>query len=503
MENDSVSEEIENIVSRLVESEDDFGDEDLSIKDLLGPEPFQELYKILESGLLTVHGHIKRTDHHYVHEKSTTCYLEEDWNWMDPPTEEQQAFEARISELVGELEKDIDTEMVYWNKKIYRELEAAYDSRFSEENAIETILANDYRFLEDGDYEEMGDFTFDQLDNFAKKKAIEHWIRWENEGGDDYWSESIIAEWKWLLKNKGFEGIEISFKGFSSQGDGASFTAKNIDIKTYLTGPDPLEFPEQNRDQISENEKTPDAEEDPDLKSVYYPDRKHISNIRTQGDYEEFRFRFQEFMSREGIRSFSDLTDEAGNTVRDEFSKSPCECCRRPLAGERTNVGAWQSETRQILTFWVCQDCEYFAEYGQLDDTTMMDIEKNPVKEALEPEDFEDAGIKDIMGEAPLKPEECFLISSSHGTLRVKIENGTVISTNLYLPGDPEGETLKDIESFDVEEWKETYNKDIAPESVIDILDFGYYLKNGTHEPPAYEWRADRDAAQAAENQPE
>lgn len=43
----------------------------------------------------------------------------------------------------------------------------------------------------------------------------------------DYWSESTIDDFKTELEDLGFSDIEVSFSGFWSQGDGASFTAKH------------------------------------------------------------------------------------------------------------------------------------------------------------------------------------------------------------------------------------------------------------------------------------
>ncbi len=51
---------------------------------------------------------------------------------------------------------------------------------------------------------------------------------------DNFWSECIINHWKEKLENFGFENVEIWFSGFSSQGDGASFTFDNLDLEKFL-----------------------------------------------------------------------------------------------------------------------------------------------------------------------------------------------------------------------------------------------------------------------------
>jgi len=49
-----------------------------------------------------------------------------------------------------------------------------------------------------------------------------------------YWSESTIELWTAALEQIGFVGLDIRFSGFSSQGDGASFTADCVDTHTLL-----------------------------------------------------------------------------------------------------------------------------------------------------------------------------------------------------------------------------------------------------------------------------
>lgn len=50
------------------------------------------------------------------------------------------------------------------------------------------------------------------------------------------WYEYTIDEYKQKLENEyGFDDVEISFSGFASQGDGASFTGKIDDLTKFLT----------------------------------------------------------------------------------------------------------------------------------------------------------------------------------------------------------------------------------------------------------------------------
>ena len=65
----------------------------------------------------------------------------------------------------------------------------------------------------------------------------------------------------------------------------------------------------------------------------------------------------------------------------DDFSKAACECCGRPLAGERYKAEATEKETGDRVLLSVCVDCVYFLEYGCLDDMTMMEIDYDQTKE--------------------------------------------------------------------------------------------------------------------------
>lgn len=66
-------------------------------------------------------------------------------------------------------------------------------------------------------------FTFDELSDDAKAKAIES--ERNNDCLDYYWYTNETEHFKDCLALIGFTNVEISFSGFYSQGDGASFTA--------------------------------------------------------------------------------------------------------------------------------------------------------------------------------------------------------------------------------------------------------------------------------------
>ncbi len=74
-------------------------------------------------------------------------------------------------------------------------------------------------------------YKFNELSEQAKQTAIE---KLSNINTDYDWYESTIEDLTEDLNKLGFEGVEIGFSGFWSQGDGASFTADSIDIKKYI-----------------------------------------------------------------------------------------------------------------------------------------------------------------------------------------------------------------------------------------------------------------------------
>lgn len=75
-------------------------------------------------------------------------------------------------------------------------------------------------------------YPFEELGKYAQERVLEK-FRYINVE-DEVWYEPIIEYYKKQLEQHGFTDIEISFTGFYSQGDGASFTGK-IDLVKWLT----------------------------------------------------------------------------------------------------------------------------------------------------------------------------------------------------------------------------------------------------------------------------
>jgi hypothetical protein len=128
----------------------------------------------------------------------------------------------------------------------------------------------------------------------------------------------------------------------------------------------------------------PPEPEDPEEKYQAYidahgagPPRKEIKNIETTSDYREFEERVKDFFRNENITNLDGVADEQGNT-ESHFSWRPCDCCQRSLGGDRYEARGYNSAERfnpdHVGEYNICTDCLYYCAYGQLDDTTMMNL---------------------------------------------------------------------------------------------------------------------------------
>ena len=97
-------------------------------------------------------------------------------------------------------------------------------------------------------------------------------------------------------------------------------------------------------------------------------------------EYKEYEADVAEFFERECITNMSSTYDEdtGEGSMEPFFSWSPCQCCGSTLGGDRQECSGYNPTTKEVHgPFTICQDCEYYAEYGRLDDQTMLDIEED------------------------------------------------------------------------------------------------------------------------------
>jgi hypothetical protein len=77
-------------------------------------------------------------------------------------------------------------------------------------------------------------------------------------------------------------------------------------------------------------------------------------------------------------------------------------------------------------------------------------------------------------------------VSSSHGTFEID-PNGKVV--HFDLSDNEEGKALEKIEKFDLHEWRCYWQWKGELPGGFDILDLGFWTKDGAYEPPEQDWR--------------
>lgn len=229
------------------------------------------MQQLAEEHNIHISGKVERGSHHYVHQRSTTFTLYVEYYGDEPAGE----IATWIGETADAIEKEIGEKVVDINHKIYRALEREYEYRLSDEAVDEDIAANQEGATYDEEGEEGGgDLTWDQLDDSAKNKIREERREMIYQDPDTYWSEHIIEEWITELAKMGFgygqtekwsnrkrvqeADPAISWSGFSSQGDGASFTTSHFDfnkwVEYWTTGQDKVPGPMADRVNESEED---------------------------------------------------------------------------------------------------------------------------------------------------------------------------------------------------------------------------------------------------------
>jgi hypothetical protein len=77
------------------------------------------------------------------------------------------------------------------------------------------------------------EYSFEELSPEAKRNALDD-LRDINVEYSD-WHESVIEDFEGHLKEFGVGDVEVSYSGFYSQGDGASFTGDVFDTKIFMS----------------------------------------------------------------------------------------------------------------------------------------------------------------------------------------------------------------------------------------------------------------------------
>lgn len=91
----------------------------------------------------------------------------------------------------------------------------------------------------------------------------------------------------------------------------------------------------------------------------------------TPADYEQYKANFSAFMATENLANLSREIDCQESYV----SRVACAVCKDSQQGMRLDANGFNKCLREAVDYVICEDCEYFAEYGRLPDTVMESIE--------------------------------------------------------------------------------------------------------------------------------
>lgn len=95
----------------------------------------------------------------------------------------------------------------------------------------------------------------------------------------------------------------------------------------------------------------------------------------TKVEYKKYQQRFENFMRDNVLNNISLVSDKDGN-YKGYFTWNLCPVCGNNLGHTGYNCNGY-SDKYGIMEFDnVCEDCIYYAEYGKLDDMTMLEMEE-------------------------------------------------------------------------------------------------------------------------------
>ena len=84
---------------------------------------------------------------------------------------------------------------------------------------------------------------------------------------------------------------------------------------------------------------------------------------------------------------------------------------------------------------------------------------------------------------------ENLTVSSSHGTFDIDGSSGRVIRWWANDPHDADAQAMENIERFDLHEWKLYWQWKGELPGGFDVLDLGFWTKDGAYEQPEDDWR--------------
>lgn len=150
------------------------------------------------------------------------------------------SVDPQLGPLVDQVQEAIEEWVHDFGKKMEEQLYKEMEYHQSEESLSDSWDANAIVFDEEGDMVTQvragqrvrTGLKFSELSPEAKEHALDKYRYWNTE--DSFWSEYLLEDFEKQLEYFGFEGIEVQYSLGYGQGDGACFTAKNIDVAKFL-----------------------------------------------------------------------------------------------------------------------------------------------------------------------------------------------------------------------------------------------------------------------------
>jgi len=96
----------------------------------------------------------------------------------------------------------------------------------------------------------------------------------------------------------------------------------------------------------------------------------------TAKQYADYEKAVADFLKRNDVKGNGPEHTEPDPGFEGFFSWRPCGCCGSGLGGTREDY-IFANGHNETFTEAICVDCVYYLAYGQLDDSTMLEIEES------------------------------------------------------------------------------------------------------------------------------
>lgn len=166
---------------------------------------------------------------------------------------------------------------------------------------------------------------FNELTKEQQARAIEQ----HRDINVDYedWNDWVKEKHHDIMESAGFEDVESRYSGFCSQGDGASFTARNVDIETFLRSQKRWTHYRLLHEHIKINEITAKVLRDHSFRCVHYNTTYATLNMyvdlspKKESLYNELEKEIDDFVTEQGKAYYSDLDTAYYDLISDEQVK--------------------------------------------------------------------------------------------------------------------------------------------------------------------------------------